>query len=60
MSSNEFPNSLRVSVGKFKYCKTCKVVKSKHLLTQRKEDFTPRDFGQVISIDKEVMPCESL
>jgi hypothetical protein len=37
-----------------------KVVKSKHLLTQRKEDFTPRDFGQVISIYKEVMPCESV
>jgi hypothetical protein len=43
-----------LSVGEFKYCKTCKVVKSKHVITQRKEDFKPRDFGEVILVDKEV------
>ena len=43
MSSNQVVTKVRVSDGKFKYCETCKVVKSKHVPTPRKEDLKPRD-----------------
>jgi len=53
-------NNLRLSDGEFNYCETCEVAKSKHLPTQRKEYFKPRDFGEVISIDIDFGPCESV
>jgi hypothetical protein len=60
MSSNQLVNNLRVSDAEFKYCETCKVLKSKHLSTQRKEECKPRAYGEAISIHIDVMPCESL
>jgi hypothetical protein len=60
MEKQESVRDLKCSDDDFKYCETCEVVKSKRLPAVRKEDIKAREFGQVISIDIDVIPCESV
>ena len=60
MKKQELVKDLKCSDDDFKYCETCKVFESKRLPAVRKENIKAREFGEVITIDIDVMPCESV